>query len=108
MSDPSSSSHHDDLHPAAPLTPPTSGDINSRLKFFTTPLSLRGWPTWLVYLGATLGLVYILNPSFGLIELIPDNFPLIGNLDEGVAFLLMWFGVIEYLMGKSSPPSGGE
>ena len=48
-----------------------------------------------------LGLVaalYILNPTAGLFEIIPDNLPLIGNLDEAaaVALLLMclrYFGI---------------
>ncbi len=30
-------------------------------------------------------LIYILNPGAGIFELIPDNLPLIGNLDEAAA-----------------------
>ncbi len=30
-------------------------------------------------------LVYLANPTFGLFELIPDNLPIIGNLDEAMA-----------------------
>ncbi len=30
-------------------------------------------------------LVYLLNPSAGIFEIIPDNLPLIGNLDEAAA-----------------------
>lgn len=38
-----------------------------------------------------LGGAYLLNPTFGLLELIPDTTPLIGNLDEATAaFLLFW------------------
>ena len=48
----------------------------------TTPLSRRGWPTWLVYLVAALGLVYILNPTLGVLEFLPDNLPIVGNLDD--------------------------
>ncbi len=73
-----------------------------RLKMFTTPLSKRGWPIWLVYLAAALGVVYILNPTMGIFELIPDNLPFIGNLDEGVAFLMVWFGLVEYLGGRKA------
>lgn len=29
--------------------------------------------------------VYLLNPGFGIFEMIPDHFPLIGNLDESAA-----------------------
>lgn len=35
-------------------------------------------------------LLYLINPTAGLFELIPDNFPFLGNLDEAAAtaFLL--------------------
>ena len=75
------------------------------MRFFTTPLSWRGWPIWLIYALAILGFVYILNPTFGVFEFIPDNLPLVGNLDEGAAFLLMWFGILEYFQGKKPPAS---
>lgn len=35
------------------------------------------------------GLAYILNLGFGVIEFIPDNAPIIGNVDEAVATLLI-------------------
>lgn len=34
-------------------------------------------------------LVYIANPGMGVIELIPDNIPFIGNLDEAGATALL-------------------
>jgi uncharacterized membrane protein YkvA (DUF1232 family) len=40
-------------------------------------------------LGGLLGLLYLLNPGAGIFELIPDNIPLIGNLDEAAAVLLI-------------------
>lgn len=40
-------------------------------------------------LGAILSLVYILNPSAGFIELIPDNLPFLGNLDEAGATAIL-------------------
>ncbi len=45
-----------------------------------------------------LSALYLLNPSAGLFELIPDNIPGIGNLDEATAvFLLLsclrYFGI---------------
>lgn len=40
---------------------------------------------------AIIAVVYLLNPTGGIIELIPDNFPVIGNLDEASATaLLIW------------------
>ncbi|MFA5828785.1 MAG: DUF1232 domain-containing protein [Candidatus Shapirobacteria bacterium] len=50
---------------------------------------------------ATIGVVsglYLLNPGFGIFELIPDAVPFVGNLDEGTAtfFLLSalaYFGI---------------
>ncbi len=45
-----------------------------------------------------LSLIYLINPGMGIFELIPDNLPIIGNLDEaGAAVLLIaalkYFGV---------------
>ncbi len=40
-------------------------------------------------LGLIIGILYILNPTAGVIELIPDNIPFIGNLDEAAAVLLI-------------------
>ena len=71
---------------------------------FTTPLSQRGWPTWLVYLVAALGLVYILNPTLGVLEFLPDNLPIVGNLDEGAAFMMIWYGLVEFFEGRKNRP----
>ena len=43
----------------------------------------------LVALAGLLSLVYLLNPGAGVFELIPDNFPIIGNLDEAVAVAII-------------------
>ena len=43
----------------------------------------------LVALAGLIGLVYILNPTAGIIELIPDNIPIVGNLDEAAAVALV-------------------
>ena len=67
--------------------------------WLVTPLSARGWPVWLVYALAILGVLYILNPTAGILEFIPDNIPFIGNLDEGVAFLLIYAGLLEFFEG---------
>ena len=51
-----------------------------------------------VFCLGVLSALYILNPTADLFELLPDNLPLIGNLDEAaaVALLLMclkYFGI---------------
>ena len=48
-------------------------------------------------LGA-LSVLYIVNPTFGVFEIIPDNLPFIGNLDEAGAVVLLlmclrYFGI---------------
>jgi len=73
-------------------------EINQGDKDFTvgfSPLSTRGWPVWAIYLMAVLGVTYLLNPTAGFIELIPDNLPWVGNIDEGAAALAVWYGVLE-------------
>lgn len=39
--------------------------------------------------GVIIGLIYLLNPTSGVIEIIPDNIPFIGNLDEATAVILI-------------------
>ncbi len=43
----------------------------------------------LVALAGLIGLIYILNPTAGVLELIPDNIPIVGNLDEAAAAALV-------------------
>jgi hypothetical protein len=71
----------------------------------TTPLSLRGWPRWAIYLFSLIGLVYIINPGAGFLEFLPDNLPIIGNLDEGVAMMLLWMGLVEFFEGRKAQQS---
>jgi uncharacterized membrane protein YkvA (DUF1232 family) len=42
-----------------------------------------------VALVGLVSLVYLINPTAGLLELIPDNIPLVGNLDEATATALL-------------------
>jgi len=43
----------------------------------------------LVAVSGVLGLLYLINPTAGVFELIPDNLPIIGNLDEAAAAALV-------------------
>lgn len=67
----------------------------------TTPLSARGMKPWMVYVAAVLGVIYMINPTAGLLEFIPDNLPIIGNLDEGVAAMLIWYALVEFFEGRN-------
>ncbi len=40
-------------------------------------------------------LVYILNPTAGVFELLPDNIPILGNLDEAAATTIL-LGCLSY------------
>ncbi|HEY9077848.1 MAG TPA: hypothetical protein VIO61_15040 [Anaerolineaceae bacterium] len=84
-----------------------SEPTNKQLSPTSTPISLLGLPSWIVYIGAVIGIIYLINPTAGVLELLPDNLPFIGNLDEGVATVLIWYGVMEYLNWRKirkSPP----
>jgi uncharacterized membrane protein YkvA (DUF1232 family) len=54
--------------------------------------------------GIALGVLYIINPGAGVIELIPDLVPFVGNLDEAGATALVIWG-IQSLRQPASPPS---
>jgi hypothetical protein len=36
-----------------------------------------------------LSAIYLINPTFGVFELLPDNLPVVGNLDEATATALL-------------------
>jgi uncharacterized membrane protein YkvA (DUF1232 family) len=84
----------------SPLDPQKKEEASGFIKAISEPLSKYGWPVWLVYLMAAIGLIYLLNPTAGIFEFIPDNIPFIGNLDEGVAVMLILAGIVEAIEGK--------
>ena len=52
----------------------------------------------LIILTGILSLIYLINPSVGLFEILPDTYPLIGNSDEATACALLlvifrYFGI---------------
>ena len=47
---------------------------------------------------ATVGIfafLYLLNPTFGVFEFLPDNIPLMGNVDEAMATMVL-LGALRY------------
>lgn len=48
------------------------------------------------------GLLYLLNPGAGVIEALPDNLPLVGNLDEAAAMALLLWGGSQFWRSNSS------
>ena len=73
---------------------------NQKINILTMPPSAYSVPPWLVYLLGVVGVIYILNPTAGILEFLPDNLPFIGNLDEGIAFMLIWASLLEFFEGK--------
>lgn len=51
-----------------------------------------------IFLGF-LSVVYLLNPSAGIFELLPDTIPFVGNVDEGLAAFVL-YSSIEYFRGS--------
>ena len=49
---------------------------------------------------ALLSALYLLNPTLGVFELLPDNLPVVGNIDEGLACYVL-YSCVEYWRGKS-------
>lgn len=87
--------------------PRNADDLRSAFtRGMVEPLSSKGWPRWLVFGLALVGLVYVLNPTFGIFEFIPDNLPIIGNLDEGLAYFLVLLGLVELLEGGKEDKIG--
>ncbi len=72
-------------------SPPTPQDDRGRgLRARTASGTLGAW------IGLGLGVLYLINPTMGLLELLPDNLPIVGNLDEaGAAGLVL--GALAYL-----------
>jgi uncharacterized membrane protein YkvA (DUF1232 family) len=64
----------------------------------------------IVALTGLLALAYLVNPTAGVFELIPDNLPIVGNLDEAAATALIiavlrYFGLdITRLFSKDKKP----
>lgn len=54
---------------------------------------------FLIGLLALISVVYLLNPTLGVFELLPDNIPIVGNIDETLAAYVL-YSAIQYFRGK--------
>ncbi len=51
--------------------------------------------TFFVALVGLLSALYLANPTLGVFELLPDNIPLVGNVDEATASMVL-LGALRY------------
>jgi hypothetical protein len=56
---------------------------------------MRLFKEMFIILLGVLAFLYLINPTAGILEFIPDNLPIIGNIDEGFATAVL-LGVIRY------------
>ena len=71
-------------------------DIDLPIEGEMVPDEQPGWAKTLAWATIVLGGLYMINPTAGFVELIPDNIPFLGNLDEAAIVFLM-FGAMRYL-----------
>ncbi|MBK1854210.1 DUF1232 domain-containing protein [Verrucomicrobiaceae bacterium 5K15] len=45
--------------------------------------------SFFVLVAAILSVIYLINPGAGFIEFLPDNLPIVGNLDEATATAIL-------------------
>ncbi len=50
----------------------------------------------LVVLAGVAALLYLLNPTLGVFEFLPDNLPFVGNIDEATASMVL-LAALRYL-----------
>ena len=62
-----------------------------------------------VLLAGAISALYLLNIGVGVVELLPDNIPLAGNLDEAIAAIVLtnalaYFGIdLRHMLGRRQP-----
>jgi uncharacterized membrane protein YkvA (DUF1232 family) len=66
----------------------------------------RPWQRRLIAFGTiALGVIYLINPTAGILELIPDALPVVGNLDEAAATALVIWGIQAWRQSASTLPA---
>ncbi|MBO9325329.1 MAG: DUF1232 domain-containing protein [Roseiflexus sp.] len=66
----------------------------------------RPWQRRLIAFGAiALGIVCLINPTAGVLELIPDALPFVGNLDEATATALVIWGTQAWRQASLALPA---
>ena len=69
----------------------------------------RALKEFVIIIVAVIATIYLLNPTAGIIELLPDNLPIIGNLDEAGAVAVLvntlgYYGIdMSRLYGRKKP-----
>lgn len=53
-----------------------------------------GWARAVAWATIIAGSVYLINPTAGIFELLPDNLPVVGNLDEAAVLFLMYSAML--------------
>jgi uncharacterized membrane protein YkvA (DUF1232 family) len=54
------------------------------------------WAKVVAWATVAAGAAYMINPTAGIFELLPDNLPVVGNLDEAAVVFIM-FAAMRYL-----------
>lgn len=63
------------------------------------------WRRGLAVGALALGVVYLINPTAGVIELLPDALPFVGNLDEAGATALVIWGIQALRQANTALPA---
>ena len=69
----------------------------------------RALKEFVIIIVALIATIYLLNPTAGFLELLPDNLPVVGNLDEAAAMAILlntfaYYGIdMGRLYGRRKP-----
>ncbi len=63
----------------------------------------RGAQSATVITAMIVAIIYLINPTAGILEFIPDNLPIVGNLDEAAALYILFSGLRFYGINLPNP-----